>query len=633
MSKINVLSSKIYNRIAAGEVVERPASVVKELVENSIDAGATSVTVEIENGGRTSVRITDNGGGIEKSELKKAVMPHATSKISSIDDLEHIISLGFRGEALSSIAAVSKLTIVSKPESQESGARLYTEGGENIEITEYPSADGTEIVVNNLFFNTPAREKFLKSDKTEEGEITNIISKFIIGNPNIAFKYDTDGKTVYRSFGDGEESAFISVYGAKAVKDCFYIDTEKNGVKIKGYIGKHYFTKPNRNYQSLFLNGRYIVNSTVSAAISNAYSAYLMKRQFPFYALSLVMPPDAVDVNVHPNKIDVRFSNNQIVYGAVYSVVSKVLDGSSEALDIVSDKEIKNIQENKNENTVDYVTHNSGYSSAAKIKTGFNKIVFNDSGKKADLGFSIDENARKDEVPDIFAENKAFLEKLEQENRLKNAAKGDAANTFVPQDSRQEEIKIERELNYVGQALNTYLIFDDGQDLYFIDQHAAHERILFDKFNDRIKNDNIDTQILLIPYIFDVTHTEYDFIMQNIGVLNSMGIDIAEFGKNSFKVSALPVMVADLNLKAFFDDILFDLNNLKSIELVGLLKEKIAQKACKAAIKSGDKLNDEDIKIILAQLKGDLGLKCPHGRPIAVKISRNEIDKWFKRIV
>ena len=633
MSKINVLSSKIYNRIAAGEVVERPASVVKELVENSIDAGATSVTVEIENGGRTSVRITDNGGGIEKSELKKAVMPHATSKISSIDDLEHIISLGFRGEALSSIAAVSKLTIVSKPESQESGARLYTEGGENIEITEYPSADGTEIVVNNLFFNTPAREKFLKSDKTEEGEITNIISKFIIGNPNIAFKYVSDGKTVYRSFGDGEESAFISVYGAKAVKDCFYIDTEKNGIKIKGYIGKHYFTKPNRNYQSLFLNGRYIVNSTVSAAISNAYSAYLMKRQFPFYALSLVMPPDAVDVNVHPNKIDVRFSNNQIVYGAVYSVVSKVLDGSSEALDIVSEKEIKNIQENKNENTVDYVTHNSGYSSAAKIKTGFNKIVFNDSVKKADLGFSIDENAKKDDVPDIFAENKAFLEKLEQENRLKNAAKGDAANTFVPQDSRQEEIKIERELNYVGQALNTYLIFDDGQDLYFIDQHAAHERILFDKFNDRIKNDNIDTQILLIPYIFDVTHTEYDFIMQNIGVLNSMGIDIAEFGKNSFKVSALPVMVADLNLKAFFDDILFDLNNLKSIELVGLLKEKIAQKACKAAIKSGDKLNDEDIKIILAQLKGNLGLKCPHGRPIAVRISRSEIDKWFKRIV
>ena len=631
MSKINVLSSKIYNRIAAGEVVERPASVVKELVENSIDAGATIISVEIEKGGKASIKITDNGGGIEKSELKKAVMPHATSKISTVKDLENILSLGFRGEALASIASVSKLSIVSKPESQQSGARLYTEGGEDIEITDYPSADGTEVTVNNLFFNTPAREKFLKTDKGEEGEITECVSKFILGNPSVAFKYVADGKLVYQSYGDGEESAFISVYGVKTVGDCFYIDSEKNGIKIKGYIGKHYFTKPNRNYQSVFLNGRYIVNTTIAAAVTNAYSTYLMKRQYPFYSLNIIMPPDTVDVNVHPNKIDVRFSNNQIVYGAVYSIVSKVLDGSSEALNIVSDIKIEKPLLNNNENTANYATHNRGYGSTTKSDSGFRKIVFNDSGKRADLSFDTGKVEEKN-APDIFAENKAYLEKLEREKQLQTADNIDKLFDFAA-GKRQEEIKIDRELRYIGQSLNTFLIFDDGLDMYFIDQHAAHERILFDKFNEEIKNGKIDTQILLVPYMFDVTPTEYEFLVKNLDLLNSMGINIDDFGDYTFKVSALPVMIAELNFKEFFDDLLYDLDNLKSIQLTDLLKEKIAQKACKAAIKSGDTLSDDDIKIILTQLKGDLGLKCPHGRPIAVKISRAEIDKWFKRIV
>lgn len=637
MSKINILSSKIYNRIAAGEVVERPASVVKELVENSIDAGATSVIIEIERGGIASIRITDNGSGIEKSELKKAVMPHATSKISSVKDLDNITSLGFRGEALASIASVSKLSIVSCPKNQETGAKLYTEGGENIEISDYPSALGTEITVNNLFFNTPAREKFLKTDKSEEGEITSIVSKFILGNPSVAFKYLANGKIVYQSYGDGEESAFISVYGAGAIKDCFYIDTEKNGIKIKGYIGKHYFTKPNRTYQSVFLNGRYIVNSTVSAAVMNAYSAYLMKRQYPFYTLSLTMPTDVIDVNVHPNKIDVRFSNNQIVYGAVYSAVSKVLDGTSEALNIVSGVKSQNNNINTNETPVNYATHNAPEKRNYGTYSGFDKIVFNDSGKKSVSDLPIDEIKSETAATDIFAENKAYLEKLEREKQGLNADNKATDNFTFPFDvkeqPRQAEIKIDRELKYIGQVLNTFLIFDDGQDIYFIDQHAAHERILFDKFNERIKNNSIDTQILLVPYVFDVSNKEYDFLIDKLGLLNSMGIEIAEFGDYTFKVSAIPVIIADLNLKTFFDDLLFDLNNLKNVELTELLKEKIAQKACKAAIKSGDKLSESETNEILIRIKGDLGLKCPHGRPVAVKITRTEIDKWFKRIV
>ena len=634
MSKINILSSKIYNRIAAGEVVERPASVVKEVVENSIDAGATEIFIEIENGGISLIKITDNGAGIEKSELKKAVMPHATSKIAKLSDLDSIFSLGFRGEALASIASVSKLSIVSKPKNQEVGARLYTEGGEDVEITEYPSADGTEVTVANLFFNTPAREKFLRTEKGEEGEITATVARFILGNPNIAFKYVANGKTVYQSYGDGVESAFVSVYGVNALKDCFFIDSEKNGIIIKGYIGKHYFTKPNRTYQTVFLNGRYIVNSTISAAISNAYSAYLMKRQYPFYSLSIVMPADGVDVNVHPNKIDVRFSNNQIVYGAVYSVVSKVLDGSSEALDIVSHESNKD-NANTDNYSGNYATHNVDYKTAKNVDLGFSKIVFNDSGKKAQTEFNISDNTDKSApVVDIFAENKAYLEKLEREKNEKISA-GSEFPFDIPTSEKtvQTEMLIERELRYIGQALNTFLIFDDGQDMYFIDQHAAHERILFDKFNEQIKNKAIDTQILLLPYVFDVTHAECEFLLKSIDVLNSMGIEISEFGDNAFKVSALPVLIANVNLKEFFDDVLYDLNNLKALEITELLKEKIAQKACKAAIKSGDKLSDEDIKIIMTEIKGNLGLKCPHGRPIAVRVTRTEIDKWFKRIV
>ena len=643
MSKINVLSSKIYNRISAGEVVERPASVVKELVENSIDAGATCIYIEIENGGISTIRITDDGAGIERSELRKAILPHATSKISKISDLDDISTLGFRGEALASIAAVSKLTIISKTDDGETGAMLYAEGGEDVEITDHPAVTGTEITVNNLFFNTPAREKFLKTDKTEESEISSVVAKFILGNSNIAFTYLVNGKSVYQSYGDGEESAFTSVYGVNTLKDCLYINTEKNGICLKGYIGKQYFSKPNRTYQSVFLNGRYIVNSTISSAIMNAYSAYLMKRQYPFYSISISMPTSAVDVNVHPNKIDVRFSDNRIVYGSVYNIISKVLDGCSEILDIVESdvekgengspndkedlKQQKSIEKSK-DIKYDYDKH-IDYSKAFKRQdfSKINKVIFEDGGKRAVTDLSSENSGAKNDSVDIFAENKAFLEKLERE---KNAGKTERVTENKPV---QSEIKIERELKYVGQALNTFLIFDDGADMFFIDQHAAHERILFDKFSEQVKNDSVDTQLMLLPYVFDLSPRESDFIISNLPVIKSMGLDIEEFGDGTFKVSSIPVVLADIDLKEFLDEILSDIEYLKKTEITDVLKEKIAQKACKAAIKSGDKLSDGDIKYILTAIKSDLGLKCPHGRPIAIRITRTEIDKWFKRIV
>ena len=635
MSKINVLSSKIYNRIAAGEVVERPYSVVKELVENSIDSSAKNISVKIVDGGKSQIVVTDDGSGIEFSELYKAVLPHATSKLLSVKDLDNILTLGFRGEALASIGSVSKLNIVSKPSSQEFGGTISVNGGEIEKPTEIGSVNGTEITVSNLFYNTPAREKFLKTNRTEESEITSIMAKFILANPNISFKYVADNKIIYQSFGDGLKSAMVCVYGSKILEDCFYIDTIKHGIEIKGYIGKHYFTKSNRSYQSVFLNGRYVVNQTIALAVVNAYSSYLMKRQYPFFVLSINIPSENVDVNVHPNKLDVRFSDNRVVYSAIYSSVCNVLDGSSEALNIVVDN-ISNIMKNNSENSEDYVRHNTIID---KEKSEYNKLTFSDSVVDGKNSFNLDyfdnieqrkrsvketlfgdNNSNKD-IVDIFAENKAYLEKLEKEKKNNQ--------TF----GENLSLNVKKSLNYVGQALNTYLIFDDGVDVYFIDQHAAHERLLYDKLKSAYSNNNIQIQPLLLPYILNVNSTEFDFLTTKLQLLNSMGIEICEFGGNSFKISSVPVFLSSINLEKFFSEILSELNVYKSISLEELLKDKIAQKACKSAIKAGDKLDKSEIDALLEMLNYDLGLKCPHGRPIAIKISGTEIEKWFKRIV
>lgn len=619
MSKINVLSSKIFNRIAAGEVIERPASVVKELVENSIDAKAKNVTIEIQGGGLSFIKITDDGVGIDKNDLKLAVLPHATSKISNLSDLDCIETLGFRGEALASVAAVSKLSITSKPLTQSVAANIYIEGGVIGDVFDAAGADGTEITVSNLFFNAPVRAKFLKSERSEENEIMQTVARFIMGNYNVSFKLIVDGKVVLQSFGDGMESAFVSVNGVDAVNNCFYLETEKNGIVISGYIGKHNFTKSNRSYQTVFINGRYVVNQTVSSAISNAYSSYLMKRQYPFYVLNISIPANAVDVNVHPNKIDVRFINNQIIYGSVYSVVSKVLDGTSEILSILSaekkDDDSLNNKFQKTDNDIkitnnigkDYVLHNT-------TDTIFDSIKVSDSNNIKSEILSQQVSPQKNDS--IFLENKVYLEKLANEQKIK-----------------QQSIEIKKELRLIGQALNTFLILEDGESLYLIDQHAAHERLLFDKLNASLIKFDVISQPLLIPYNLSVNAMEYDFLLERLGALKNMGIEIDEFGLNTFRITSIPVVLADINLDKFFKDVLSDLNELKSITLSSLLMERLAQKACKSAIKSGDGLSDNEIKTLVDALKGNLGLKCPHGRPIAVKISRTEIDKWFKRIV
>ncbi len=398
---INILSKEIYNKIAAGEVVDRPYSVVKELVENAIDAEATEITVEIEGGGKKKVRVTDNGKGISKEDLPRAYLPHATSKLKSAEDLFTVATLGFRGEALASIAAVSRMKIVSK-RNGENAYSLSSEGGLLGEVGEAAGANGTEVTVENLFFNTPARLKFLKSDMQEEGEVSNMMARFLLSRPKIAFTYYVNGKLKYRSYGDGPESALAAVYGADTVEKCYEISAEKHGIRIYGYLGNQNFSKSNRSYQSLFVNGRFVVNQTVAAAVTNAYGAYLMKRQYPFFVLFLDVPAEIVDVNVHPTKADVRFADNQIIYGCVYSVVSAVLDGNSKALEYLVPVKNSAVQE-------EIPIPRAEVGSALPDSKPIPAMTY--EAAKKELSFDVSPVGGRTPAPRLFVENEPFTMK------------------------------------------------------------------------------------------------------------------------------------------------------------------------------------------------------------------------------
>lgn len=647
MSKIVLLTKEVYNRIAAGEVVERPFSVVKELVENSIDAGATEIVIKLEDGGKKLISVKDNGSGIEKDDLVNATMPHATSKIKTADDLDKIATLGFRGEALASIASVSEMKIISKVRTAEIGYYIESDYGVLGDLEPFPADDGTVIEVRNLFKNTPAREKFLKPSKNEEADIVNIVTRLIFTHPEIAFKLVFDGKEKLHYAGGSIDEAIIEIYGYETIRDCIQIETEKNGLKISGFIGETYFVKPNRTYQTIVLNGRYVQNITLQTAIHNAYAPYLMKRKYPFYVLKIDVAPEFVDVNVHPNKADVRFADNHVVYGAIYSIVSKVLEGNAAAINIVKPNgyfqtgsvvETKPVtdSENKNEENgerkyadvvgcddpvvlPDYLT---------RLGKFFDPVTAEKEGLFDNLPLSSPSSAstetetseeKKLSIDDIFAENKKYIEELESRK----------SNTEKP---TQTEISVDDNIRVVGQVLKTYLIFEKGEDIYFIDQHAAHERLLFDKFTEEYKNGKTDEQTLLVPFLYSVNEKEAEFLTSRFEYFRNAGIDVAEYEDGVFAVYALPLTLLDMDIKAFFDDVLSDMSFRKA-DMPDIIRDKLAQKACKAAIKSGKTLSQSEIDKLLEKLHGDMGLKCPHGRPIAIRITRTEIDKWFKRIV
>ena len=647
--KINVLPPAVYNKIAAGEVVDRPYSVVKELVENAIDAGATEIKVEIEGGGKRLIRVTDNGSGMGKDDLPLAYSSHATSKLYSADDLFSIRTLGFRGEAIASVAAVSRMEIVSR--TQEGDAySLACEGGALGEVRPAAGAKGTVVTVEDLFYNVPARLKFLKSDAQEEADIGGVMARFLLSRPQISFEYIAGGKVKYRSFGDGLQAALAAVYGAETIGNCIEIDAEKHGIRLRGFLGSRNFYKANRTYQSLFVNGRYVVNQTVGAAVTNAYASYLMKRQYPFYVLFLDIPPEAVDVNVHPNKADVRFADNQVVYGCVYSVVSAVLDGNSHALEYLVNAPAASA------GSASPVDPAASAAPAMPAQKSLQDSFFAPSAPKSEGGGMSYAEAKKELAFDVSIpkEDVRFLEDAPVRMEVRQPAAAPAAERQTPaafsapaedvfaENKRllsEQSAKLRQErvdpaaLEYKGELFRTYLIYEAGDTAYFVDQHAAHERILFNRLQAAMDARAVRSQPMLVPFVLSLNGQEFAFLEKNFGVLHELGFEVEEFGDASVRVTAVPADLKDVDLAAFFGEVLSSMENLRAIRLADILKDKLATAACKAAVKGGETLTLDEVRALLKEMDGDTGMKCPHGRPAVVRMKKSEFEKLFKRIV
>lgn len=654
--RINCLEPQIYNKIAAGEVVERPASIVKELVENSVDAGSTIITVSIWGGGINEIKVEDNGKGIHYDDLERAFLPHATSKIQTEEDLFGIKTLGFRGEALASIASVSEVVLESHQQGAEYAGIIELSAGEIIKEKSISSRrEGTTITVSNLFFNVPARQKFLKKPKTEEGEITSLMAKFILANPCIAFKYIVDGKIKYISTGKGMQDALFVVYGKEAIENTMYIEKDYGYIKIYGFIGKPSFSKPNRTYQTIIINNRVVTNNTIIGAVQSAYGEMLMKKQFPFFVLYMDLDYTKLDVNVHPNKMEVRFENSQDIYLKVLEVVNRklnALDFSASVVDFmgtgVQEKEIiapKEFKINETEENVEIVSSNEEKSTPISMGTTITPasqvtieqatpVDYSTVNDNLTIGTIEQEKERRnifssmallsdgeDKVEYGVGLGSRLLDELQQ--KIKQSK----------QESMLDSIK-EDYFRVVGVLFKTYIIVERDDELLLIDQHAGHERLLYDKFIKQVKGAEIDVQPLFLPYVLSLNSAEDNFFQSVLPSLYKLGFDIEEFGERSYKVSSVPYLLADIKLKEFFDSILSDVKNIKTITIVEVLKDKLASMACKAAVKAGDELSQGEIKILLNEFRENgTKLLCPHGRPVVVKIERKELEKWFKRIV
>ena len=637
MKKINILSKNIYNRIAAGEVIDRPYSAVKELIENSLDAGATQIEIHIEQGGKQLIKVSDNGSGIERDDMRTAFTPHATSKISCVEDLDRITTLGFRGEALASISVIAKVEIVSVTQGN-SAYKVYCEDGNPGEVEPAALEKGTTVTVRNLFYNTPVRAKFMKADKKEEADITSFVMRYILAHPKVSFSYYVDGKLTLQSFGGGLEEGIAQVYGAKTLSQCYKIDAEKDGIHIHGFIGNQNFFKPNRTYQSVFLNGRYIVNNTIATAISNAYSSYAMKRQYPFYVLNIDVPLDIVDVNVHPNKADVRFVDNRVVFGIVYTIISAVLDGTTRAAEfVVNETRVPEIK-STSDNSVNKVYSQSKPDADEEIRNIIAKYMPAEEKRPAEPQKPVQTPKYFNPETDLSLNEYTAIHKdtqlsVSDESIFPDPVRARAVD-FEKAYFRNKQERIDyKTLKYKGNLFNTYLIYEVEDKVYFIDQHAAHERLLYDKLKVKLQERYVVRQPLLEPYLFFASPEETRFLEENNLVLRKMGFNIAPFGVESFRIDEVPADLWNIDIKEFFTEILSRIDELKEIKLEDVLKDKIATTACKHAIKGGMNLTDDEIEALMKMLDGDLGLKCPHGRPICVTMTKKDFEKMFKRIV
>ena len=638
MGVINVLDSSVYNRIAAGEVVESPASVVKELVENSIDAKATYVRIETVMGGTTSIKITDNGKGMSKEDLPIAFLPHATSKIKSLNDLNEIATLGFRGEALPSIASVAKVTATSRTADSETAYTVVYDNGNLTASYESGASMGTTIEVENIFENVPARKKFLKKPSAEGAKITSIVEKLILANYNVAIEYIADGKKLYDSKGDGAESAIYTIYG-EMLDNMEHVSSIMPDVTLKGYVSKPSFSKHNRNYQTLIVNGRVVENTDISYYIYVCYQDYLMKRQYPAYVLYIDIPYDMVDVNVHPNKTEIKFSNLDKIKGQIFGAIKKALTKELLVPKEISSAMLKEAESKERRVDSKALFGNLGISpsfSTARTMSTFNgnMMLGEDRNKRR---INPDSSTNTTPITDKSISHKTALsEKESAETENNTLFKRNAQTSNGTQEQFQDSFdfnNVATNLSVIGKLFNTYILAQKNDCLYMIDQHAAHERLLYDKYIRCIDEGNIAVQSLLIPFVFDVSHNEKELIVDALEELARVGFTIAPFGGSSFSLSGVPSLCYNINLKDFVSTLLEKIRDGK-VKKSEFIKDAVAQSACKAAVKGEDDLELSEISCLIEAMNANGGvLLCPHGRPTVIQIKRSEIEKWFKRIV
>ena len=646
MPQINILPKHIAELIAAGEVVERPASIVKEIMENAIDAGADKITLEIKRGGITYIRITDNGCGIDRDNIRKAFISHATSKISTADDLNAICTLGFRGEALASIAAVSRVEVMTRSENEEVGTRYCIEGGEETVLDDAGCPKGTTLIVRDLFYNTPARMKFLKKDVSEGNAVAAVVDRIALSHPEVSVRFIRDSKDVLFTSGDGKlDGAIYKVLGKDFASTLIPCDYELEGVRVSGYISKPFNARPNRMMQYFFLNDRFIKTRTGMVALEEAYKNSIMVGKFPACVLKIQIAPGAVDVNVHPAKTEVRFANEKMIFNAVYYCAKSALQQGDTRVQATfqqkvnrqfmpkpaEGKQIKiyeqQLEQIKKESQPkqDFWTNTTSAEFKKTAETPKPEpIVFHDNSK-----FTIEKNDEPDLIP--------CFKPTAQESVPFEETKSDpvvTAPTVEPEpiwpisEETQPEVEPYR---VIGEAFKTYILVEQGKKLLIIDKHAAHERMLFEKF--KANRDGIETQMLLAPVTVTLSKEEYSAVLDNLDLLEKAGYHVEDFGGGMVIVSECPTAVADADLA----EVIMELAGYLVTSQKELIPEKLDwiyhSTACRAAIKAGDRTTDYELNKFVEKLLNNPDIRyCPHGRPVLIEMSRYEIEKNFGRV-
>ena len=636
MPGIHLLEQSTIDKIAAGEVVERPSSVVKELVENAIDAGATAVTVEIKDGGISFIRITDNGCGISKEEIPMAFLRHSTSKIKTVEDLLHVTSLGFRGEALSSIAAVSQVELITKPADALTGSRYLIEGSKEVKLEEIGAPNGTTFLVRNLFYNTPARQKFLKSAQTEASYISDFMERLALSRPDISFQFISNNQPKLNTAGNGNlKDVIYRIYGRDIAMNLLEVHTECEFMKVNGFIGKPVISRGNRNFESYFINQRYIKSSLVAKGIEDAYKLHLMQHQYPFTVLHLTMDGTLLDVNVHPSKMELRFSDGKGVYEFLYESLKEALE-HKEFIPEVSVEDQDSLKKSKT-TTQPRVKAPEPFETKRVEKEQIRSEQSKENNKdrilsEQEKGTSEQEQklseqtkAIPDETPD---KEKAVMENLPLTGeQLTLREMPEYGGQFLTQEAKAKH-------RIIGQVFDTYWLVQFEDKLFIIDQHAAHEKVLYEKTMATLKTKEFSSQQLSPPAILSLTMPEEEILKKYLNEFEKLGYAVEHFGGREYAVCAVPANIFGVDVKKLFMEMLGDLEKISGKLTPDIILHRVATMSCKAAIKGKQKITVEEMEQLFDDLmKLENPYNCPHGRPTIISMTKYEIEKKFKRIV